>query len=209
MGEEKNMLAAMIHGFLLAVGLILPLGVQNLFVFTQGATRKSFLSVFPVIITTAICDTLLITLAVLGISIIVLSFEWIQPVLVIGGFIFLLYMGLLSWKDRGEHNSKDANNSLNNVYRLIGFTAMISILNPHAILDTIGVIGTSSLSYYGDEKVIFTFTCIFVSWIWFFSLAAAGRLMGTRIKSNKGIKYLNKVSAVIMWGAGFYLITTI
>ena len=32
-----------IHGILLAFGLILPLGVQNVFIFSQGATQPTIL----------------------------------------------------------------------------------------------------------------------------------------------------------------------
>lgn len=40
------MLEAFIHGALLAFGLILPLGIQNIFIFNQGATQKRFGSGF-------------------------------------------------------------------------------------------------------------------------------------------------------------------
>ena len=36
------MIQSILHGFLLAFGLILPLGAQNVFVFNQGANHKSF-----------------------------------------------------------------------------------------------------------------------------------------------------------------------
>lgn len=32
------------------------------------------------------------------------------------------------------------------------FAASVSLLNPHAILDTIGVIGTNSIQYIGSEN---------------------------------------------------------
>lgn len=60
------MLQAALHGFILAFGLILPLGVQNIFVFNQGAVQPRFSRVLPVILTASVCDTLLITLAVAG-----------------------------------------------------------------------------------------------------------------------------------------------
>mgnify|MGYP001218790420 FL=1 len=50
----------LLHGIILAFGLILPLGVQNIFVFNQGATHKKFTNALPVIITAGICDTILI-----------------------------------------------------------------------------------------------------------------------------------------------------
>ena len=44
------MLQPIVHGVLLALGLILPLGAQNVFVFNQGANQKKFTKVLPVII---------------------------------------------------------------------------------------------------------------------------------------------------------------
>lgn len=54
------------------------------------------------------------------------------------------------------------------------FALSVSLLNPHAILDTVGVIGTSALNYIGTDKTLFTITCIIVSWLWFVSLMFAG-----------------------------------
>lgn len=48
-----------IHGLILAFGLILPLGVQNLFIFSQGAIQVSLWNAMPAVITAGLCDTLL------------------------------------------------------------------------------------------------------------------------------------------------------
>lgn len=82
------MLEAFIHGVVLAFGLILPLGVQNVFIFNQGAVHKKFIRAFPAIITASVCDTLLILLAVAGVSIIILSFTWLRTFLFLVGFFF-------------------------------------------------------------------------------------------------------------------------
>lgn len=68
----------LIHGILLAFGLILPLGVQNVFIFNQGATHRKFTKSLPAIVTAGVCDTILIYLAVAGVSVIVFSFEWLK-----------------------------------------------------------------------------------------------------------------------------------
>ncbi|RIP24071.1 amino acid transporter, partial [Staphylococcus gallinarum] len=72
------MLQSAVHGLLLALGLILPLGAQNVFVFNQGANHKSITKSLPVIITAGLCDTFLIVLAVIGISVILLSMPVLQ-----------------------------------------------------------------------------------------------------------------------------------
>lgn len=79
---------AFLHGIILAFGLILPLGVQNVFVFSQGATQPTLLRALPAGVTAAICDTLLILLAVFGLSLIVLQFEWLRITLMTIGIIF-------------------------------------------------------------------------------------------------------------------------
>jgi L-lysine exporter family protein LysE/ArgO len=193
-----------LHGILLAFGLILPLGVQNIFIFNQGATHIKFSYVLPAIITASICDSLLIYLAVAGVSVVVFTFEWVKTVLFTVGFFFLAYMGWSMWKTAAMVGSKQEQ-LLFSPRRQIAFAASVSLLNPHAILDTIGVIGTSSLAYTGEEKILFTAACISVSWIWFCLLAIAGRKIGQITGRGKLIKRINQVSAVIIWAMALYL----
>jgi L-lysine exporter family protein LysE/ArgO len=201
------MISAVIHGVILAFGLILPLGVQNVFVFNQGATQTKFSRTLPVIITASICDTILISLAVLGVSVIVLGIYWIKVVLITVGIIFLVYMGYVTWKSRPSTYSSDEKALAPK--KQIAFAASVSLLNPHAIMDTIGVIGTSSISYSSIGKLGFTLACIATSWIWFFSLALVGRQVGRLNNSGGFIAVLNKVSALIMWGTAIYLLFTL
>jgi L-lysine exporter family protein LysE/ArgO len=60
------MLVPLLHGAGLALGLILPLGPQNVFVFSQGAVQPRLARALSVVVAASLCDTLLIMLAVLG-----------------------------------------------------------------------------------------------------------------------------------------------
>ncbi|OLS36887.1 LysE/ArgO family amino acid transporter [Bacillus sp. MRMR6] len=197
------MVGAMIHGFILALGLILPLGVQNVFVFNQGATQPRWVLSLPVVLTASLCDTFLISMAVFGISAVVLGSSWIKVTLISIGILFLLYMGYVTWKSLPEEGSREVKNLT--AGKQIAFAASVSLVNPHAIIDTIGVIGTSSLSYTGMEKAAFAVVCIFVSWFWFLGLSIVGRLVGKVDQTGKFIVMLNKISAIIMWGTAIYL----
>lgn len=192
-----------IHGVILAFGLILPLGIQNIFIFNQGATQGSMVKALPAVVTAAICDTLLITLAVAGVSVVVLSVEGIEQIISFIGFFFLLYMGWVMWKSNPESSQSEIGKYT--ARRQIAFAASVSLLNPHAILDTIGVIGTSSIVYEGYEKVVFALSSILVSWLWFLGLALAGRKLGQLANSSKLLKRLNQVSAFIIWGMALYM----
>lgn len=191
-----------IHGIILALGLILPLGVQNVFVFNQGATQKKFTYALPSVITAGICDTLLITMAVAGVSIIILQIEWLRTLMFIVGFFFLSYMGWLMWKDTPKLNNHPESFTPS---KQILFAASVSLFNPHAIMDTIGLIGTSSLVYSGVDKWIFSIACILVSWVWFFSLAITGKKIGQIDTNGKLLKRINQISAFIIWGMAVYL----
>lgn len=201
------MISAAIHGFVLAFGLILPLGVQNVFVFNQGALHPKWVSVLPVVITASICDTILISFAVLGVSAVVLGISWFKILLSLIGVVFLLYIGYATWKTK-------PNVATNQVHtfspkKQITFAASVSLLNPHAIMDTIGVIGTSSLSYSGTAKIAFMIACILVSWFWFFGLSIVGRMTQKIDPTGRFILLLNKVSALIIWGTAAYLLYSI
>jgi L-lysine exporter family protein LysE/ArgO len=199
---------AALHGAVLALGLILPLGVQNLFIFQQGAYQKRLWNAMPVVLTAALCDTLLITLSVTGVSLVVLSRLWLKILMMGAGSLFLLYMGFTAWRSTGSSMAAK-NQEAYSVKQQISFAASVSLLNPHAIMDTMGVIGTTSLQYAGDTRVLFAAACIAVSWIWFMGLAAAGRLMGRLDTSGRLMLVLNKLSALFIWMVALGLLYTV
>ncbi len=197
------MLSAFIHGYVLSFGLILPLGPQNVFVFSQGATQPQLRRALPVVLTASLADTSLILIAVLGVSVVVLTLAWVKIVLVVIGVGFLATIGWMTW--RAEVIDDDVHQIAQQwpLRRQIIFALSVSLLNPHAILDTIGVIGTSSLAYQDSARAAFTLACVLNSWAWFFTLAAAGRVIGSMSRVRR---WLNRASVMIMWLSAIYLV---
>lgn len=191
------MVAASLHGLLLAFGLILPLGAQNTFILTQGALHRRPQGALPAVVTAALCDTLLITLAISGLSLVILTIPLFKVGLSWIGLLFLLYMGWATWRTKPE--AEEAGAERWSARRQITFAASVSLLNPHAILDTVAVIGTSSLQYSGSPRLAFALTCILISWLWFLTLALVGYLMGVAASGVNLRRWLNRLSAVIMW----------
>lgn len=196
------MTEAILHGIILAFGLIVPLGVQNVFVFNQGALQPTFIRALPVVLTAAICDTILIVAAVSGVSLLVLTFAWLENIILSVGILFLLYMGFVLWKS--DATTKVDGERFSTKKQIL-FAASVSLLNPHALLDTIGVIGSNSLSYSGDARIAFALTTIIVSWLWFIGLATAGLYFGKLDSSGKLMALLNKVSALVVWSVAVYM----
>ncbi|CDR20482.1 LysE/ArgO family amino acid transporter [Staphylococcus argenteus] len=189
------MFSAILHGFILSIGLILPLGAQNVFIFNQGANQSKYRYALPAILTAGLSDSLLISIAVIGISIIIMSMPILQAIIYVIGLIFLLYMAWTIWNEKPSMNNQVKAMS---PMKQVSFALSVSLLNPHAILDTIGVIGSSAALYNGIEKIAFTTTCISVSWLWFFLLAILGKFVGSIDKTGKLLLIINKISSVII-----------
>ncbi|SFI37236.1 L-lysine exporter family protein LysE/ArgO [Paenibacillus sp. UNC496MF] len=200
------MVSAVIQGFVLALGLILPLGVQNMFVFNQGATQRRYVRALPAVLVASLCDTLLILLAVLGVSTAAFGIAWLKLTLMLAGIVFLLYMGRATWKSGAGTGAGGEPPAPLGPRRQAAFALSVSLLNPHALMDTIGVIGTSSLNYEGADKLAFAGICILVSWLWYFALALAGRIVGAKDRAGRLQAGLNRLSALVMWGTAAYLV---
>ncbi len=192
------MLMSFTHGILLAIALILPFGPQNIFLFNIGAMYPRFVHALPALITAALADTALILLAVLGASVFLLEFPMVKDILVIVGIAFLIYIGWSIWKSPPP-NLKSEKVEVWPAKKQIALAASFSLLNPHAFIDTVAVIGVTAFTYEGAQRVMFTLACIIVSWVWFFGLAYVGRKV---LRANLRFYHLfNRISALLIWGS--------
>lgn len=200
------MLTAFLHGFILSAGLILPPGAQNVFLINQGANHKKFIHALPAVITAGLSDTLLIILSVAGVSLIILSIPTLQLAMYIIGFLFLSYMAKSLWFTKPETAKAPVKLT---PYKQIAYALSVSLLNPHAILDTAGIIGTNSTAYTSSALVVFTLSCIAVSWIAFVILVLFGRIIGDFDSNGKITGYINKTSAVVIFIIACFILINI
>ena len=198
------MISAFFYGTFFAFGLILPLGPQNMFVLTQGMTQHRKAAISAVVATAALCDTLLIITAGLGLTLITFKFVWIKRLLLVSGILFMLYLGWQSWRQPSTSYTGEINETKNkSIFSLIFITIALSLLNPYALLDTVVTIGSVSLTYQHLDRIIFLSACILTSWLWFTFLAIAGDWLN---KLEWLRLHQNKLSSCIMWIASIYLL---
>lgn len=169
---------------------------------TKGLYQPRFYKALPAVIAATLCDATLIILAVMGVSVLILTVGYFKYILLLIGIIFLIYMGIVTWRSQDDGNGTNPDRMT--AKKQVLFACSVSLLNPHAILDTIGVIGASSIQYHGSDKFWFTFAGILVSLLWFITLAIAGGLL-KKLKSGV-IPVFNKISALIIWGSAIYLV---
>lgn len=197
---------AFFYGAILAFGLIIPLGIQNIFILNLGATHKKWRHTLPGVLTAFFCDSVLVISAVLGVSMIVLSMPGVKNTIYYFGLVFLVYMGWVTWQSTQQ--SECAYKPLA-PRQQIYFSASVSLLNPHAIIDSVTVIGSNSLHFIGMDRWLYTSACVLVSLCWFMGLSGLGGILG-RMNSNYSVlKWLNKFSALTIWTVALYILYNI
>ena len=192
------------YGLVFAFGLIIPLGAQNMFVISQGISNENKFQVMMVATTAAICDTLLIGISILGLSGIIMKWELVLNLFFVFGICFIFVYGFKLLRTKYKESSLESSVS-KKTSKLIYITILLSLLNPYALLDTVGTIGTFSLSYHTlDQRLVFGLGCIVTSWVWFYFLAFFGRLV---MRFDWVTKYQNQIFGAIMVIVGVLLTT--
>jgi L-lysine exporter family protein LysE/ArgO len=188
---------ALINGIILGIGLVFPLGPQNTFIFRTGAIETKAIRICLIVLLAAVCDALLVLSAVLGSSWIT-HVKALKTLLVLVGILFLLYFAYKLWIDTISENSGEEQDSWGLAKQLL-FCLSVSIINPHAIIDTFVVIGAVATEYSHSGKLWLASGCILADTIWFCSLAGVG-FMIKKSKNNRMIlKFINRLSALIMF----------
>lgn len=175
------------------------LGPQNTFVMNQGIAQRLFRDTLPVVVTAALCDNLLILAAVIGASVLLQVLPPIKVGLTILGIGFLIWMGWQLIHVTPAHHAAslvDASTTRRRIVRTLKF----SLLNPHAIMDTVVVIGGGAAVYpLIASRVIYTIAACLVSWMWFLTLVFMGRGLAQWRSDPRTLKMMNRLSAAIMW----------
>jgi L-lysine exporter family protein LysE/ArgO len=198
--------AAFVHGFLLALALILPIGPQNSFILSRSANPGPWTRVLPVVVVASMSDTILIGTAIRGCHWLADAVAAVRWVLMGAGVVFLVWMGVRSWRDvpgAGGGGSQAASA----LGRDIRYALAVSWLNPHAVLDTVVVLGGGAAIYRAAvHRAAYAMAAILVSWLWFSGLAVAGRKAQRWAEPVRVRLWINRISALIMWGVALHYV---
>ncbi|MFV2029597.1 LysE/ArgO family amino acid transporter [Neisseria sp. S1] len=193
---------AFFNGFLISGGLIVAIGAQNAFVLKQGLLRQH---IGVVVILCWLCDVILIGAGVFGLALLLSGNPVAGNWLSLAGGLFLLAYGLLSVKRalRGGNKLTAAFASANEVSALrTAATALaLTLLNPHAYVDTVVLIGGSAANLSHSDKTAFFIGAVLASGIWFISIGYGSRLLQPLFKRERVWRILDSLIAVMM----FYL----
>ncbi|UBV42408.1 LysE family transporter [Deinococcus taeanensis] len=187
-----------LRGLSLGLSLIVAIGPQNAFVLRQGLSRRH---AALAALACSVCDTLLITLGVLGVGALLSRTPALVTAGTLCGAAFLTWYGLRALRGAwvGGAPGLHAGAGVAPTVRGVLVTAAgFSLLNPHALLDTVVLIGGASAGLSGAGRGAFLSGTVLASWAWFFMLALAGRAVAPVMARPGAWRLLDAVIGVTL-----------
>jgi L-lysine exporter family protein LysE/ArgO len=202
---------ALMQGFLLCASTIISFGPQNIFILRQGLRRQH---VFTTAFFSTIAEIILITLAVGGLSAIISTNGYFRIGITLVGAAFLIYLGgnalLRAARNRAVEPTpvmqhEDSAGIRTTVIATLGF----AFLNPGAYVDTMMIIGSTSLNFFANERLTFAIGAALASSTWFFVLSYGASKLTMLFQSRFAWRILDLVSGVAMLGIAKTLVTAL
>lgn len=195
-----------LNGLLLGLSLIMALGPQNVFLIKQGA-RKNHPALSAAIC--FFCDILLVCGSVAGLHQLLLAHPYLQIWMIWLGSAFLLYYAVKNLRSAFSKNKQTTQETPQAHTRpqIILFALGFSLLNPHAIIDTLVIVGSGS-SQYPDHKLAFLTGVISASLIWFSSLTITTRYFSNILTKTTVWQRIELLSGLLMAYIGIKLVTS-
>lgn len=198
-----------ITGFLLGFGMIMSIGMQNLFVIRQGIRQE-----YPywVALFCVLSDALLVILSFTSIAKLIVHIPIVKTLLSIAAIVFLLFLGLSTlyrtFQGKNGNTLKQLNQSdTKKTWLTISIAALgFSLLNPQAIFEMIVMMGGLADQYPSDQKLWFVLGILTSSFLWFFGLSYTASRLGDYFQSPKLWRVLDALSATLLLGLAGYFI---
>ncbi|WP_293751189.1 LysE/ArgO family amino acid transporter [uncultured Paraglaciecola sp.] len=185
-------------GFTLTLSMIAPIGTQNSMLLTQGISKNHHKTTAGLFM---LYDAILISIGVLGGSLILSSSDTLFTSLTWGGIIFLAAYGGLSMKSAfNQKVDQDDHITNKKSVKLIVVTSLaVTFLNPHAYIDTVMVIGSVGGQYTGNAKLFFLVGAVLGSVVWFSLLATGAAKFSSYLGKPKVKRIIDMLIALVMW----------
>lgn len=192
------------QGFFLCLGLIVSIGMQNAFILKQGLLNNN---ISAVIITCAICDSVLIFSGVNGLGDFLSSNAKIKTIAEFVACGYLIYFGSRSFISAFKNESLKIRLEKDkiSISKAILTSIMISFLNPHAIIDTCLLLGSVATTIVQEKRIIFSVGAITASFLWFTTIGYGARFLRKFFEKPISWKILDSLIGVLMYGTAILI----
>ncbi len=186
-------------GFSLMMALIVAIGAQNAFVLRQGLLRQH---VGLVVFLCWLCDCLLSSAGVFGLSRLFADHPSASRFLALAGGLFLLAYAAKSarraWLGGGHLEASQPDASGMGAGKAAATTLALTLLNPHVYIDTVMLIGGASANFDPTGKWQYLTGVVLASGLWFSLLGYGARLLLPLFKREQVWQLLDSLIALMM-----------
>ncbi len=189
-----------IQGFILCAITITSVGPQNIFILRQGLRRQH---VFATAFFSTLARVLLISLAVGGLSAGISTNPFFRIGITIAGALFLAYVGASAlrrtWsKESASLTLASQQATTGGIQTSIIAALCFAFLNPAIYMNTLMVIGSTSLNYHAYERLAFAIGAVLATTTWFFALSYGASKLAAVFQSLLAWRILDFVSGTVM-----------
>jgi L-lysine exporter family protein LysE/ArgO len=196
----------LIEGFLLGAGLIVGIGPQNTIVLRNGLRRQHLLMM---VLLCTLIDGVLITLGTLGMGSLLTDQTLIQVLTCAAAAVLLIYGARSLGAAFSPNLAAQQEASLPTRRQVILALLGVSLLNPSVYMDTLVLIGGSSIRYADDLRMWFAVGAILASLVWFWGLSYGSAMLAPLVKQPKFMRWLDGLSGGILLLMALRLLTHI
>jgi len=191
------MFEAALHGYLVALSLILAIGAQNAFVLRQGLRREH---VGWVVAVCGMSDAVLIAAGVAGFGVVSGALPWLGDVMRWAGVAFLAVYGAMRFRAaaRGGAALQPSAGASQPLGRVIATCLVLTWANPHVYLDTLILMGSISAQYV-PWQAAFGVAAAFGSLSFFAVLGFGARLLAPVFANPRAWVVLEAGIGMTMW----------
>ncbi len=194
------MYLALLKGFASSAGLIVAIGAQNAFVIRQGLLQNHL---FITALLCSMIDAALITTGVLGFGQIISTYPLLIEITKYFAILFLILYGAFSLKSAFYKQSAfglEKNKIMHSRKKTVLLLLALSLLNPHAYLDTVILLGSIASQHPHHEQFYFAIGAISASFVWFFSICYGSKFLAPFLCNPLAWKLIDIFIALMMWG---------
>ena len=186
-----------LEGMLLQASLIFALGPQNLFVLEAGLKRQHHITVSVVCF---LCDLFLIMLGVAGAGTFFNQLPQIKIVVGLIGVGFLILYGLGKIKQDAHRDYVFEETSTRSTFKAAVLNSItFSVVNPHAYLDGIVLIGGYSAKYSDlTNRLSLGLGAASFSLVWFLILSGGAAFMMPLFQNQRRMRFMMGSAGVIL-----------
>jgi len=183
-------------GFAVCGGLILAIGAQNAHVLAQSLRREHHL---PVALLCILCDAIMISAGVLGITHFLTTEPLAMTLLRYAGMVFLVVYGAMALRRAwlGNAGLSALNGERKSLKVALLTTLAVTWLNPHAYIDTLILVG--GVGAQQTWPVMFLIGAVSASITWFLSLSLGGAALAPWLSRPAAWRGIDGVVAVTMF----------